>query len=62
AWLAYQVGDADEIVGARRPSLADLRTESVLAAHQRWGCEGGLAQYLNIFPRLAQDLGIQQRK
>ncbi len=53
SWIDCQVGDAAELRDARRPSLAALRDDDVLARHQRWGCEGGLAQALNAFPELA---------
>lgn len=53
SWIDFQVGDAGELREARRPSLAALRDDEVLARHQRWGCEGGLAQALNAFPELA---------
>ncbi len=56
SWIDYQVGDVTELQGARRPPLSELRDDSVLARHQRWACEGGLAQYVNAFPGLADCL------
>lgn len=49
SWMHFQVGDVAELVDMRRPALAALRDDAVLARHQRWACEGGLAHYLKAF-------------
>lgn len=51
-WIAFQIGDPNELRDFRRPPLEELRDEAVLARHQRWACEGGFAQYANAFPDL----------
>lgn len=59
-WLALQIGTGEpmpvadltaSLEPARRPDLVDLITDDpLLRAHARWGCEGGLAQFLQQRP------------
>jgi hypothetical protein len=56
SWIDYQIGDVAELQAVRRPPLSDLRHDLVLSRHQRWACEGGLAQYLNVLPELGERL------
>jgi glycosyltransferase involved in cell wall biosynthesis len=50
-WVAFQTEGIDFTPGSRHPSLDQLACDRGLsAAHQAWGCEGGIAQFANAFP------------